>query len=79
MPTEARNIILDRAHEHDANHQEASRTAAVQHMARWTADEEAVLIKRMGEPVHLLARDLGRTLYAVRARLGKLRERGLLD
>lgn len=79
MTPEARNVILDRVHEHEANHQEASRTTAVQHMSRWTADEDAALIERAGEPVHLLARDLGRTLYAVRARVWKLRERGLLD
>jgi biotin operon repressor len=79
MTPEARNVILDRAHEHEAEHQVASQKRAVQHMSRWTADEDAALSERAGEPVHLLARDLGRTLYAVRARVRTLRERGLLD
>ena len=49
------------------------------HIACWTPKEEAVLIERAGEPLHVLARDLGRTLYAVRARVWKLWECGLLD
>lgn len=79
MPPEARNVILDRAHDDEAEHQAASQKTAVQHMSRWKEHEEAVLIDRAGEPLHLLARDLGRTLWAVRARVWKLRERGLLD
>jgi hypothetical protein len=51
----------------------------VQHMTRWTEGEDAVLIHRAGEPLHVLARDLGRTLYAVRARVWNLRDRGMLD
>ena len=50
----------------------------MQHMTRWTTEEEAVLIERAGEPLHVLARDLGRTLLAVQARRWKLRERGVL-
>lgn len=79
LSTEARNAILDRAHEHEAEHQAASQKTAVQHMSRWTEEEEAVLIERGGEPLHSIARDLGRTLWAVRARRWKLRERGLLE
>lgn len=79
MSPEARNVRLDRAHEHEAEHQAVSQKTAVQHMSRWTAEEEAVLIERAGEPLHLLARDLGRTLWAARARRWKLRQRGLLD
>ncbi len=79
MPPEACNVILDRLHQHQAEHQAASQKRAVQHMTRWTADQDAELIERSGEPLHVLARDLGRTLLAVQARRWKLRGRGLLD
>lgn len=75
MPAEARNIVLGRAHDHEAQHQ----AAAVKHKSRWTADEDAALIDRAGEPVHLLASDPGRRLWAVCGRRWKLRQRGLLD
>ena len=79
MPCEARNILLDRLHDHQADHQAASLMTAKQHMTRWTADEDTMLVERAGEPLHMLARDLGRTLLAVQSRRWKLRDRGLLD
>lgn len=79
MPAEARNVVLDRAHEHEAGHQAASQASATQHMSRWTDDEDVVLIERAGEPLHRLARDLGRTLWGVRGRRWKLRQRGVLE
>ncbi|CAA9265689.1 MAG: hypothetical protein AVDCRST_MAG93-2398, partial [uncultured Chloroflexia bacterium] len=57
----------------------ASLASAVQHTSRWSEDDDAVLIERTGEPVHRIAHDLGRTLWAVRARRWRLRQRGLLD
>ncbi len=79
MPVEARNVVLDRAHEHEAERQAASQASAVQHKARWTEDEDAVLIERAGEPLHILARELGRTLWAILARRWKLRRQGVLE
>ena len=78
MPAEARNVVLDRAHENEADHQAESRKTAVQQLSRWTADDDAVLIERAGEPLHILARELGRTLWAARSRRWKLRQRGAL-
>lgn len=79
MPPERRNVVLDRLHDHEAEHQTASQRTAAQHFSRWTPEEEAMLVERAGEPAYRLAHDLGRTLYAVRARKWRLRERGLLD
>lgn len=78
MAPEARNRVLDRAHEHEADHQAASQALAVRHRARWTEDDDAILIEPAGEPAHAIARDLGRTLWAVRSRRLKLRQRGAL-
>lgn len=44
---------------------------------RWT-DSEFELLERAGEPAHVLAVDLGRTLFAVRSRRHVLRRRGRL-
>lgn len=44
------------------NHQASSHEAASQHMSRWAADEESALIEHDGGPLHLFARELGRTL-----------------
>lgn len=79
MAPEVRNVVLDRAHEHEAGHQAASQATAVQHLKRWTDDDDATLIERAGEPVHVIARDLGRTPWAARGRRWKLRGRGLMD
>lgn len=46
------------------------------HGRRWTAADDRVLIERADEPAHVLAIDLGRTLFAVRSRRHILRERG---
>ena len=79
LSPEARNVALERAHDHEANHLAASQKSAVQHVSRWTAEDDAVLIERAGEPLHILARDLGRTLWAARSRRWKLRQRGELE
>ena len=79
MPVEERNVILDRAHAREAEHQAASQRTAVQHTSRWSEDDDAALIERTGEPLHVLAHELGRTLWAVRSHRWKLRQRGVLD
>lgn len=72
---EERNVVLDRTHAHEAEHQAASQRTAVHPKSRWTKDDDTVLLNRADEPVHVIARDLGRTLRAVRARRWRLRQR----
>ena len=45
---------------------------------RWTDADDLELIDRADEPAHVLAVDLGRTLFAVRSRRHVLRRRGRL-
>jgi hypothetical protein len=76
---ERRNVVLERWHEHQYDHQAETAKAATRHAARWTEYEDTVLIERNGEPLHVLAYDLGRTLWAVKDRRQSLRRRGLLN
>jgi hypothetical protein len=73
-----RHRLLDKRKASDEAHQQRTRDAAVQHGMRWTEAEVAYLIAHAADPEHRLATALGRSLYAVRTRMGILRERGLL-
>lgn len=53
-------------------------SSARAHGRRWTAMDDQALIERADEPAHVLAVDLGRTLFAVRTRRHTLRQRGML-
>jgi hypothetical protein len=73
-----RNRLLDKRRAHDEHFQALTRQAATQSGARWSAEDDALLIERQGEPAHRLATMLGRTLLAVYTRQTVLRKRGLL-
>ncbi|MBA2276765.1 MAG: hypothetical protein H0W06_03295 [Chloroflexia bacterium] len=78
LPVEERRDSFARAHAYIDQHQEATQATATQRHGRWTAEEDAVLIARHAEPAHVLATELGRTLYGVYRRRDRLSDRGLL-
>lgn len=60
----------------DQAHQMATERHAGHHFARWTDADDAYLIAHADAPDHEIAAHLGRTLWAVRSRTGKLRATG---
>lgn len=70
--------ILRTLRGHDVIQYEETVTSARSHGRRWTDADDQALIERAGEPAHVLAVALGRTLFAVRTRRHLLRQRGTL-
>lgn len=66
---------LERVHRHSVRKQAMTRPKAFNHGRRWDPSEDAVLLAPDAPPNHVLAEELGRTLYAVMARYQKLRAR----
>lgn len=73
MPAEKRHIVLDRAHEHTRHHQRKSLHTATNRGLRWQAWEDDFIRENPDLSTAELARELGRTLYAVTGRKRKLR------
>ncbi len=78
LPIEERRDHLARANAYLAEHQETTQARATQRHARWTEEEDAVLIARQAEPAPVLAAELERTLRGVYRRRDQLRAKGLL-
>jgi len=72
---EKRKQVAQGAQEYAAEAQEESRKAARQHRAPWTDAEDAILVERPDATIAELARELGRTYWAVKARRVLLRQR----
>jgi hypothetical protein len=66
--------VLERGHDHELERQAATLGKATARGRRWTAEEDALLLGS-DAPAYALAEELGRTLYAVRTRYQKLKER----
>ncbi len=78
LPIEERRDSFARAREFNAVHQEATQATATQRQARWSEEEDAILVARADVPAPILAAELGRTLFGVYRRRDRLRARGLL-
>jgi hypothetical protein len=73
LSPQERRSRLDRAHQYVSDHQEQSVPTATRHGARWQDWEDAVIRDGFGRTDLALAQELGRTLYAIRARKRLLR------
>ena len=69
----ARRRLFAKRLAYDDRYQATTRQAATRHGARWSREEDAVLIEQEDSPDQELAQALGRSLKAVRSRQGKLR------
>lgn len=69
----ARSRLLAKRVAYDDRYQATTRQTATRHGARWSPEDDAVLIEQADTPDYELAQALGRTLKAVRSRQGKLR------
>lgn len=67
--------LLDRAHRHTRDRQAETRGTDSRRMRRWSAAEDDAIRDPAAPPDHDLAVELGRTLYAVRARRYQLKGR----
>lgn len=79
---EARPVMpeqVKRFHQWTDEAQQRSRTTATRTWARWTKDEDDILIALANRPLEVSCEELGRTLYAVNARRVVLRRRGRIS
>ena len=67
-------LRLARAHQHTRNHQEESQQSASNRGVRWQPWEDELIQQEDAPPDVELAKELGRTLYAVRGRRRDLRD-----
>lgn len=68
-----RSRLLAKRLAYDEHYQALTRQVATRHGARWSPEDDAVLVEQEDTPDHELAQALGRSLRAVRGRQGKLR------
>lgn len=74
LPEEVKQQHLERAHQADARDYSVT-AAGARDYRRWTAEEDGVILARLHEPAREVALALGRSLWSVRARRAKLRQR----
>jgi hypothetical protein len=72
---EWRETVLKRGHAYEAERQATTVEKATARGRRWTLEEDALLLGSDAPPTNVLAEELGRTLYAIRARYQKLKGR----
>ena len=75
LPLTIRQAQLAKVHQADARDYPVTLARASARGSRWTADEDAIVLKRLGDPARDVALQLGRTLWAVRGRRVRLRSR----
>ncbi len=68
-----RSRLLAKRLAYDEHYQALTRQAATRHGARWSREDDTILIEQEDTPDYELAQALGRSLRAVRGRQGKLR------
>lgn len=67
---------VDTAREEAIRDQAETQRTAKQSSADWSSADDQIIVDRINDPPRVVALDLGRTLYAVRARRDHLRKRG---
>ena len=75
LPLTIRQAQLAKVHQADARDYPVTLARASARGSRWTADEDTIVLKRLGDAARDVALELGRTLWAVRGRRVRLRSR----